>query len=55
MPTFQKVANIKDLKESRLLRVDVEDKPIVLAMVQENVYAMDTVCSHEGGPLEDGS
>jgi ferredoxin-NADP reductase/nitrite reductase/ring-hydroxylating ferredoxin subunit len=55
MPTFQKVANIKDLKESRLLRVDVEDKPIVLAMVQENVYAMDAVCSHEGGPLEDGS
>jgi nitrite reductase/ring-hydroxylating ferredoxin subunit len=55
MPTFQKVANIKDLKESRLLRVDIEDKPIVLAMVQENVYAMDAVCSHEGGPLEDGS
>jgi ferredoxin-NADP reductase/nitrite reductase/ring-hydroxylating ferredoxin subunit len=55
MPIFQKVANIKDLKESRLLRVDIEDKPIVLAMVQENVYAMDAVCSHEGGPLEDGS
>jgi ferredoxin-NADP reductase/nitrite reductase/ring-hydroxylating ferredoxin subunit len=55
MPTFQKVANIKDLKESRLLRVDIEDKPIVLAMVQENVYAVDAVCSHEGGPLEDGS
>ncbi|HJU95969.1 MAG TPA: Rieske 2Fe-2S domain-containing protein [Nitrososphaera sp.] len=55
MPTFQKVANIKDLKESKLLRVDIEDKPIVLAMVQENVYAMDAVCSHEGGPLEDGS
>jgi glycine betaine catabolism B len=55
MPTFQKVANIKDLKESRLLRVDIEGKPIVLTMVQENVYAMDAVCSHEGGPLEDGS
>jgi len=55
MSTFQKVANIKDLKESKLLRVDVEGKPIVLAMVQENVYAMDAVCSHEGGPLEDGS
>ena len=55
MPTFQKVANIKDLKESRLLRVDIKGKPIVLAMVQGNVYAMDAVCSHEGGPLEDGS
>ena len=55
MSTFQKVANMKDLEEARLLRVDVEGKPIVLAMVQENVYAMVVVCSHEGGPLEDGS
>ena len=55
MPTFQKVANKKDLKEKKLLRVDVEGKPIVLSMVQEKVYAMDAVCSHEGGPLEDGS
>ena len=55
MPAFQKVANMKDLKEARLLRVDVEGKPIVLAVVQGNVHAMDAVCSHEGGPLEDGS
>lgn len=55
MSSFQKVANRKDLKEGGLLRVDVEGKPIVLAMVQGKVYAMDAVCSHEGGPLEDGS
>jgi ferredoxin-NADP reductase/nitrite reductase/ring-hydroxylating ferredoxin subunit len=55
MSTLRKVANIKDLKERTLLRVDIEDKPIVLAKVQDNVYAMDAVCSHEGGPLEDGS
>jgi nitrite reductase/ring-hydroxylating ferredoxin subunit len=54
MSTFQKVANIKDLKEARLLRVDIEGKSIVLAMIQRNVYAMDAVCSHEGGPLEEG-
>jgi nitrite reductase/ring-hydroxylating ferredoxin subunit len=54
MSTFQKVANIKDLKEARLLRIDIEGKSIVLAMVQRNVYAMDAVCSHEGGPLEEG-
>jgi glycine betaine catabolism B len=55
MSTLRKVANIKDLKEKTLLRVDIEDKSIVLAMVRGNVYAMDAVCSHEGGPLEDGS
>jgi uncharacterized ParB-like nuclease family protein len=31
MTTSQKVANIKDFEESKLLRVDVEGKPIVLA------------------------
>ena len=55
MLTFQKVANRKDLREGSLLRVDVDGKPIVLATVQGKVYAMDAVCSHEGGPLEDGS
>ncbi|MDQ3969801.1 MAG: hypothetical protein M3275_15575 [Thermoproteota archaeon] len=34
MLTFQKVANRKDLKEGSLLRVDIDGKPIVLAMVQ---------------------
>jgi ferredoxin-NADP reductase/nitrite reductase/ring-hydroxylating ferredoxin subunit len=55
MSTFQKVANRKDLKEGTLLRVGVEGKSIVLAVVLGKVYAMDSVCSHEGGPLEDGS
>ena len=55
MLTFQKVANRKDFKEGSLLRVDIKGKPIVLAMVRGKVYAMDAVCSHEGGPLEDGS
>ena len=54
MLTFQKVANKKDLKDGSLLRVEVDSKPIVLAMVRGNVYAMDAVCSHEGGPLEEG-
>ena len=53
--SYHKVANKKDLKEGSLLRVDVKDKPIVLAMVRGEVFAMDAVCSHEGGPLEDGT
>jgi ferredoxin-NADP reductase/nitrite reductase/ring-hydroxylating ferredoxin subunit len=52
---YQRVANKNELKESSLLRVEPEGKPIVLAMVKGNIYAMDAVCSHEGGPLEDGT
>ncbi|AIC17159.1 Rieske (2Fe-2S) protein [Nitrososphaera viennensis] len=51
---FQKVANKGDLKEGGLLGVEVEGNKIVLALVEGKVYAMDAVCSHEGGPLEEG-
>jgi glycine betaine catabolism B len=45
----------QDLKESRPVRIDVEGKPIVLIKVNGKVFAMDAVCSHEGGPLEDST
>src|ERR671921_1694268 len=51
----QKVANKKDLQEGSLLKVEPEGKPIVLSLVNGKVYAMDAVCSHEGGPLEEGT
>src|SRR5215211_3652964 len=53
---YQKVANKKDFQgDNRLARVELNGKPIVLSKVNGKVYAMDAVCSHEGGPLEDGS
>ncbi|MGI0019549.1 MAG: Rieske 2Fe-2S domain-containing protein [Nitrososphaera sp.] len=52
---YQKVANKKDLKEGGLLKVEPEGKPIVLAMVGGRVYAIDAVCTHQGGPLEEGN
>jgi len=52
---YQKVANKKDLKEGGLLKIEPNGKSIVLAMVNGNVYAMDSICSHEGGPLEEGT
>jgi glycine betaine catabolism B len=53
---YQKVANKKDFQgENRLVRVELNSKPIVLSMINGKVYAMDAVCSHEGGPLEEGT
>jgi nitrite reductase/ring-hydroxylating ferredoxin subunit len=51
---YQKVANKKDLKEGGLLKVEPNGRSIVLAMVNGTVYAMDSVYSHEGDPLEEG-
>ena len=53
---YQKVANKKDFQgDNRLVRVELNGKSIVLSKVNGKVYAMDAVCSHEGGPLEEGT
>src|SRR5688572_15464709 len=52
---YQKVASKNDLKEGGILKVEPQGKPIILVMVGGKIYAMDAVCSHEGGPLEDGT
>lgn len=52
--SYEKVANKSQLKEGGLLKIEPQGKPIVLAMVGGKVYAIDAVCTHEGGPLEEG-
>jgi glycine betaine catabolism B len=53
---YQTVANKKDFEgDRRLIRVEPDGKPIVLCRVNGKIYAMDAVCSHEGGPLEEGT
>ncbi|MGA9154149.1 MAG: Rieske 2Fe-2S domain-containing protein [Candidatus Nitrosopolaris sp.] len=54
-PEYQPVANQKDLREGGLLRTELFGKPLVLSMVNGKVYALDVVCSHEGGPLDEGT
>jgi len=44
-----------ELEERELIRTDVNGHSIVLTTINGTVYAMDSVCSHEGGPLEDGT
>jgi nitrite reductase/ring-hydroxylating ferredoxin subunit len=52
---FQRAANKKDLKEGGMLGVELEGNNIVLAMVNGQVFAIDAVCSHQDGPLEEGT
>jgi nitrite reductase/ring-hydroxylating ferredoxin subunit len=51
---FQKVANKHGLKEGDMLKVEANGKQIVLSMVEGKVYAIDEICTHEGGPLDEG-
>jgi nitrite reductase/ring-hydroxylating ferredoxin subunit len=52
---FTKIANLKDFQEGNLTKVEVKGKSIVLAMINGQIHAINSVCSHQGGPLEEGT
>ena len=51
---YQKVANKSDLQEGSMIKVQPNGKQIVLSMVEGKIYAIDNVCSHKEGPLNEG-
>ena len=55
MSIFKTSLKKNDIKEDKLTRVDVNDKSLVITNIQGKFYAMDSVYSHEGGPLEEGT
>jgi len=48
---YEKVADKQDLQQSGVLKVESDGNPIVLSMVNSEVYAIDAVCSHEESTL----
>jgi nitrite reductase/ring-hydroxylating ferredoxin subunit len=53
---FVKVAETKDVQSSSMLKVDLEGEgSVCIANVDGKYYAIGNVCTHEGGPLADGS
>ncbi|HZD36648.1 MAG TPA: Rieske 2Fe-2S domain-containing protein [Nitrososphaeraceae archaeon] len=55
MSRFRTPFKKNELQERKLERVDFNGRSIVLTMINGKIYAMDSVCSHEGGPLEEGT
>lgn len=52
--SYTLVARLSDLTPGRLKRVIVDDRLIVLARVDGEVFAMDDDCTHISGPLNQG-
>jgi 3-phenylpropionate/trans-cinnamate dioxygenase ferredoxin subunit len=50
-----RVASAADLAEGTTLRVVVEGLEILLCNVGGTVYAIEDVCTHDGGPLDQGT
>ena len=50
-----KVADTKDIQPSHMKEVQVDGENICIANVGGKYYAIGSICTHEGGPLADGT
>ncbi|MGD9644830.1 MAG: non-heme iron oxygenase ferredoxin subunit [Pirellulales bacterium] len=54
MSDFQRVAAASELSDPGKLLVEVDEQLIALFHVDGKFYALDDVCTHDGGPLAEG-
>ncbi len=54
MAEFVKVASLADLPPGGKLLITVKGRPIALFNINGTVYAVEDVCTHDGGPLVEG-
>ena len=52
---FIKVADTKDILPSQMIEVQADGENICIANIKGNYYAISSICTHEGGPLADGT
>jgi nitrite reductase/ring-hydroxylating ferredoxin subunit len=52
---FVKVAATKDIQPSQMKDVEVAGEKVCVVNVEGKFYAIDNVCTHEGGPLAEGT
>jgi 3-phenylpropionate/trans-cinnamate dioxygenase ferredoxin subunit len=54
MSEFVPVAKRSELAGSHKLCLEVEDRFVVLVELDGEIYCLDDVCTHDGGPLGEG-
>jgi metal-sulfur cluster biosynthetic enzyme/nitrite reductase/ring-hydroxylating ferredoxin subunit len=54
MTEFTRVADVSEVPDPGKLLVEVEGEVVALFHVEGRFYALDDVCTHDGGPLVDG-
>ncbi len=54
MTDFVRVAKVTDVPSPGKVLVEVDDRFVALFHVDGRFYALDDVCTHDGGPLADG-
>ncbi len=54
MSDFALVANVGEVTDPGSMLIEVDDRLLVLIRAAGHFYALDDVCTHDGGPLSDG-
>ena len=52
---FQHVARLSEIPDPGRIVVEVDDRLVVVLHVSGEVFAIDDVCTHDGGPLGEGA
>lgn len=55
MDDFQRVCSVSDVPEGGKMVLEVGDRLIGLFHVDGQFYAIDDLCTHDGGPLAEGA
>lgn len=53
-PRFVRVGKIGEVPAGRAEVFDVEDRKIAVYRLEGTYYAIDDICTHDGGPLAEG-
>ncbi len=51
---FQKIAELKEVPEGQAKVFQIEGEQVALCRVEDEVYAVADLCSHDNGPLGEG-
>lgn len=54
MSDFAPVAKVSEIPDPGKLLVEVGDRLVVLIRAAGHIYALDDICTHDGGPLSEG-
>ncbi len=52
---FVKVSDTNEITSSQMKEVELDGQKIIIVKIEEKYYAIGSVCTHEGGPLVDGT
>lgn len=54
MVDFQVVADVSEVEDPGSMLIEIDERLVVLIHAAGHWYALDDVCTHDGGPLSDG-